>query len=196
MHALREPDPRLRIRKPEARRHDPDDRARGTVEPNRPTDDRRIATQLLPQPVADDRDRFRTYHIVAALEAGPERWSDAEDGEQLRGRRDARHEASGAVANLKRGIVGVVSGDAREPGNSSSEVEEFLLAPVVWRPERRQLFLGGVWQRLHEDGTSDSVDRGRAPNAEGERQNRQARVERAPDEAASCVASVHDPGFH
>ena len=52
---LRQPDAHRRIGIPEAARHHADDRARHAVEREARADDRRLAAELLPEPVADDR---------------------------------------------------------------------------------------------------------------------------------------------
>ena len=66
---LRNPDARRWIREPEAARHDPDDGSRLSVDAEPLADDQPVGAELLPEPVAEHRDRLGTALVLALLEA-------------------------------------------------------------------------------------------------------------------------------
>ena len=71
-------------REAEAGRHDAHDRVRETVQPNRSSNDSRVAAEArLPQPVADDRFVFRTEQSRVDGEATTDCGLNSEHVEQV-----------------------------------------------------------------------------------------------------------------
>src|SRR5689334_11795121 len=82
-----EPDPHRWIGIPEPLRHDTDDRARDVIQRQPATDDRGLAAQLLPQPIAENGHWLGTLRVVANARTPAEEWLRAEHLEQLAGNR-------------------------------------------------------------------------------------------------------------
>ncbi len=191
----REPDLHVARGIPEARRHDPDDRARDVVHHDLPAEGTGVAAEaLLPDAVRHHDDPLGAGPVLARGEPPAERRANAQDVEEVR--RDARAaDANGGLARLRGAEVAVVEpprGDAFE-GARPVLVEQdhgvglvHPLAPGVAHRMRqpREAVRFRVGERLEQDAVHQAEHGRRGADAERENEDHRSGEDRGAPEAA------------
>jgi hypothetical protein len=182
-------------RKPEARSHHADDRARDAAETEGLANDVPVGAKTLPQRIAQNRDGFRAHEVFAGAERTSEVCWYAQYVEELRGHGRARHQAHGVARTLQGQVLRPVCRHRLEARELRPQPQELLFLPGAREPENADLCFARGREWIEQESPHHGEDCGRTAGGECQGQDCQPRIGGTADQPPPGVTSIHDPAL-